>query len=62
MLDNIIAHLPKDRQIMLYSATFPLSVESFMVCLNMLYTIGELSWLRFISVYLPVHLGVVLGK
>ncbi|BFZ13695.1 hypothetical protein BsWGS_16734 [Bradybaena similaris] len=30
MLDSIIGHLPKDRQIMLYSATFPLSVESFM--------------------------------
>ncbi|CAG5127290.1 unnamed protein product [Candidula unifasciata] len=30
MLDSIIGHLPDDRQIMLYSATFPLSVESFM--------------------------------
>ncbi|RUS84921.1 hypothetical protein EGW08_007331 [Elysia chlorotica] len=30
MLDSIIGHLPKDRQIMLYSATFPLTVESFM--------------------------------
>jgi len=30
MLDNIINHLPSDRQIMLYSATFPLTVEAFM--------------------------------
>lgn len=30
MLDSIIGHLPSDRQIMLYSATFPLTVESFM--------------------------------
>ncbi|XP_052063765.1 ATP-dependent RNA helicase me31b-like [Mytilus californianus] len=30
MLDNIIDHLPKDRQILLYSATFPLTVEQFM--------------------------------
>lgn len=30
MLDNIIAHLPRDRQILLYSATFPLTVEQFM--------------------------------
>ena len=31
MLDNIISHLPGERQILLYSATFPLSVEQFMV-------------------------------
>ncbi|XP_067938607.1 ATP-dependent RNA helicase cgh-1-like [Watersipora subatra] len=30
MLDNIIGHLPRSRQIMLFSATFPLTVESFM--------------------------------
>lgn len=30
MLDNIIDHLPNDRQILLYSATFPLTVEQFM--------------------------------
>ncbi|CAH1797112.1 unnamed protein product [Owenia fusiformis] len=30
MLDNIISHLPNDRQILLYSATFPLTVEQFM--------------------------------
>ncbi|XP_021358211.1 ATP-dependent RNA helicase cgh-1-like [Mizuhopecten yessoensis] len=30
MLDNIISHLPNNRQILLYSATFPLSVEQFM--------------------------------
>jgi len=30
MLDNLIAFLPQNRQILLYSATFPLTVESFM--------------------------------
>ncbi|XP_060081924.1 ATP-dependent RNA helicase cgh-1-like [Ylistrum balloti] len=30
MLDSIIGHLPNNRQILLYSATFPLSVEQFM--------------------------------
>ena len=30
ILDRIISFLPQDRQIMLYSATFPLTVEAFM--------------------------------
>jgi ATP-dependent RNA helicase DDX6/DHH1 len=30
MLDKVIHFLPKDRQILLYSATFPLTVEQFM--------------------------------
>lgn len=30
MLDRLISHLPSSRQILLYSATFPLTVESFM--------------------------------
>lgn len=30
MLDKLIAFLPNERQIMLYSATFPITVESFM--------------------------------
>lgn len=30
MLDRLISHLPTTRQILLYSATFPLTVESFM--------------------------------
>jgi len=29
MLDNIISYLPKDRQILLFSATFPQTVEEF---------------------------------
>jgi len=29
LLDNVIYHLPQDRQIMLYSATFPLTVDDF---------------------------------
>ena len=32
MLDRLISHLPETRQILLYSATFPLTVEHFMVC------------------------------
>ena len=31
MLDDLIAFLPNDRQIMLYSATFPTTVKAFMV-------------------------------
>jgi len=31
MLDNTISFLPRDRQIMLYSATFPVTVEEFIV-------------------------------
>ena len=30
MLDKVISFLPQGRQILLYSATFPLTVESFM--------------------------------
>ncbi|XP_052803879.1 ATP-dependent RNA helicase me31b-like isoform X2 [Mya arenaria] len=40
MLDNIISHLPNDRQILLYSATFPLSVEQFMKYLHSPYEIN----------------------
>ena len=31
MLDSLISYLPKDRQILMFSATFPLTVENFMV-------------------------------
>jgi len=31
MLDRIISFLPAKRQILLYSATFPVTVEEFMV-------------------------------
>ena len=31
MLDRIISFLPSKRQILLYSATFPVTVEEFMV-------------------------------
>jgi len=30
MLDRVISHLPTNRQVLLYSATFPLTVETFM--------------------------------
>ena len=46
MLDKVISHLPRDRQILMYSATFPLTVETFMVsiltligCENSIYVI-----------------------
>ena len=31
MLDRLLSHLPPTRQVLLYSATFPLTVEHFMV-------------------------------
>ena len=34
MLDQVIALLPPDRQILLFSATFPLSVRHFVVCIS----------------------------
>lgn len=34
MLDQVIALLPPDRQILLFSATFPLTVRHFVVCIN----------------------------
>jgi len=41
MLDNVIAKLPRGIQIMLYSATFPLTVEEFMVSEMLFFTIWE---------------------
>jgi ATP-dependent RNA helicase DDX6/DHH1 len=45
ILDRIISFLPKERQIMLFSATFPITVEQFMVgasdnlfCLKLAYS------------------------
>ena len=37
MLDHVIARLPTERQILLYSATFPLTVKQFMVIYCSLY-------------------------
>jgi len=31
MLDDIISFLPRERQVLLYSATFPMTVEEFVV-------------------------------
>jgi len=42
MLDNIISYLPRNRQIMLFSATFPLSVEQFMVRISVKNSILEI--------------------
>nr|CAD7261388.1 unnamed protein product [Timema shepardi] len=36
MLDHVISRLPKERQILLFSATFPLTVKQFMFELNLL--------------------------
>lgn len=34
IMEDIILTLPKNRQILLYSATFPLSVQKFMVSIK----------------------------
>lgn len=34
MMEEMLGFLPKQRQILLYSATFPLSVQKFMVRLS----------------------------
>ena len=34
MLDRLLSHLPSTRQVLLYSATFPLTVEHFMVIIR----------------------------
>ena len=31
MLDTLISYLPQERQILLFSATFPITVEQFMI-------------------------------
>lgn len=36
IMEDIILTLPKNRQILLYSATFPLSVQKFMVSVLLL--------------------------
>lgn len=48
MLDNVIALLPPDRQILLFSATFPLTVRQFVVCIPFLFTwVYELALLSY---------------
>ena len=34
ILDRLLSHPPNNRQVLLYSATFPLTVEHFMVSLS----------------------------
>lgn len=34
MLDQVINLLPSDRQVLLFSATFPLNVKQFVVCID----------------------------
>lgn len=38
MMEEILSFLSKQRQILLYSATFPLSVQKFMVCSSICFT------------------------
>lgn len=37
MMEEMLGFLPKQRQILLYSATFPLSVQKFMVQFHQMY-------------------------
>ena len=37
VMEQLLAYLPKDRQVMLFSATFPLIVKDFKVCLLSVY-------------------------
>lgn len=41
MMEEILGFLSKQRQILLYSATFPLSVQKFMVCSRMIVILNE---------------------
>lgn len=43
MLDNVISFLPPDRQILLFSATFPQTVEEFTVSDRVLVISGSLT-------------------
>lgn len=43
MLDHVISRLPRKRQILLFSATFPLTVKNFMVSLHFIYHHFEIS-------------------
>ncbi len=48
MLDDVIAFLPPDRQIMLYSATFPLTVDNFVVSVNVV-CVGVIDYCRILQ-------------
>lgn len=45
MLDQVIALLPPERQILLFSATFPLTVRQFVVCIFLLLIVISLALL-----------------
>jgi superfamily II DNA/RNA helicase len=51
IMEDIILTLPKNRQILLYSATFPLSVQKFMVSIS---SVPGISAVMVLSVLLPV--------
>ena len=40
-LEILLSYLPKDRQTLLYSATFPVTVQGFMVINNYMYVIKK---------------------
>jgi ATP-dependent RNA helicase DDX6/DHH1 len=42
VVEQLLGFHPKDRQVMLFSATFPIVVKSFKVCSASLYTITSL--------------------
>ena len=48
MLDRLISHLPEQRQILLYSATFPLTVEHFMVIFHAFFR-------HYLRIHVPMH-------
>lgn len=52
LIEDIISFLAKNRQILLYSATFPISVQKFMVS-----PAGSASWTQLL--WTPVDLDLV---
>ena len=62
MLDKVISFLPAGRQILLYSATFPLTVESFMrKHLNQVNNLAEyiFEWVLIIFPFQPYEINLM---
>ena len=55
MLDRLISHLPEQRQILLYSATFPLTVEHFMVSNSFLF-VWSFKLLKIMTIFIKLIL------
>lgn len=58
IMEDIILTLPKNRQILLYSATFPLSVQKFMVSVKQMSLEAGPSCYSCIHLYSQLHLLV----